>query len=34
VTTRDAEGGTQNWRIAKPVNDITAADVETLEVAD
>lgn len=31
VTARDAEGGTQNWRIAKPVNDITESDVETLE---
>jgi hypothetical protein len=31
VTARDAEGGTINWRIAKPINDVTAADVETLE---
>lgn len=31
VTARDAEGGIQDWRITKPVNDITAADVEMLK---
>ena len=31
VTARDAAGGIRDWRIAKPVNDITAADVRTLE---
>lgn len=32
VTVRDADGGTRDWRIAKPIAEITAADVEALEV--
>jgi len=28
---RDADGGIRDWRIAKPLVDVSAADVEALE---
>jgi len=31
VTVRDADGGIRDWRIAKPLVDVSAADVEALE---
>lgn len=31
VTARDTEGSTQDWRIAKPISEITAADINSLE---
>ncbi|MEL6965694.1 MAG: hypothetical protein AAFO01_23310 [Pseudomonadota bacterium] len=31
VTARDTGGSTEDWRIAKPINEITAADIESLE---
>ena len=31
VTARDAEGRTRDWRVPKPIADVFAADIETLE---
>ena len=31
VTARDADGRIRDWRIAKPLSEIAASDVQTLE---
>ncbi|MEM7059084.1 MAG: hypothetical protein AAF557_15970 [Pseudomonadota bacterium] len=30
ITARDANGSVRDWRIAKPISDIEAADIENL----